>query len=103
MKNNEELRLLEPLELMLQWNRYCDAHGREGDCILLSEPLTYSDLNDGDEQLTLKEILNNDSPEFKKDKGYLVPVYESNYYKGLLWVSEDDIGKYIDLDLIRLD
>ena len=101
MQNNEEWRLLEPLELMLRYNRACDAAGREGDCILLSEPLTFLDLNDGDEQQTLKEILNSDSPDFSKDNGFLIPVYENRRYKGLLWVSEDDIGKHIDLELIK--
>lgn len=101
MQNNEEMEALSALDLMLRWNRYCDTHHREADCILLSEPLTYHDLNDGDEQQTLKEILNSNSPDFSKSEGFLIPIYENKYYKGLLWVREDDIGKYIDLELIK--
>ena len=102
MQNNEEFRQTSALDLMLRWNRYCDAHGKEADCILLCEPLTFVDLNDGDEQKTMKEILNSDSPEFRRDEGFLVPVYESKRYVGLKYVPIERIGDYIDLKLLEL-
>lgn len=86
---------------MLRWNRYCDAHQREGDCILLNEDRTYVEAfaNDGE---AMQEILNSQSPEFKRNEGFLVPVYEGERYKGMLFIPEDDIGKFIDGALIGL-
>jgi hypothetical protein len=102
MENDAILKGYTPLELMLKWNRYCDAHNREADCIPLCEPLTFDDLNDGDELKTMKEILNSDSPEFRRDEGFLVPVYESKRYVGLKYVPIERIGDYIDLKLLEL-
>ena len=98
METNANNGLISPLELMLKWNRFCDKNNREGDCILLNEERTFVEDFD-DEQQAMKEILNSD--ELKRNEGFLVPVYENERYKGMLWVSEEDIGKYIDLDLIK--
>lgn len=99
MKINKELRLLSPLELMLRWNRYCDASGREGDCILLNEDRTYNEAFDGERQ-AMTEIIN--SHELKRNEGFLVPVWgDDGKYRGMRWVSETDIGGYIDLAVIK--
>ena len=100
METNANNGLISPLELMLKWNRFCDKNNREGDCILLNEERTYVEAFD-DEQQAMKEILNSQSPEFKRDEGFLIPVYEGKRYKGMLYVPEQDIGKYIDLDLVK--
>lgn len=100
MKKNENLRFLEPLELMLKWNQFCDASGREGDCILLSEPRTFVEAFANEEE-AMKEILNSQSPEFRRDEGFLIPVYDGERYEGMRWVSEQDIGDYIDMELVK--
>ena len=100
METNANNGLISPLELMLKWNRFCDKNNREGDCILLNEERTYVEAFD-DEQQAMKEILNSQSPEFKRDEGFLIPVYEGERYEGMRWVSEQDIGDYIDMDLIK--
>lgn len=100
MEKNDNLGRLSPLETMLRWNRYCDTHGREGECILLSEPRTFVEAFANDEE-AMREIINSQAPEFKRDEGFLIPVYEGKRYKGMLYVPEQDIGKYIDLDLIK--
>lgn len=45
-------------------------------------------------------ILNSSSPEFTPDNGYLVPLYESDHYLGMLYVPFDEIGEWIDLSAI---
>ena len=98
--NTEELKRLSPLELMLAWNRYCDAHNREGDCILLNEDRTYVEAFTN-EQEAMNEILNSDSPEFKRNEGYLIPLYdERGYDRGMKWVPEDEIWEYIDFGVL---
>jgi hypothetical protein len=93
MEMNEEKRGLGPLKLMLKWNQYCDATGREGDCILLSEERTF------DEADVLNDILNRE--DLKRKEGFLIPVYwDDRKYRGMRWVAEDDIGKRIDMDCI---
>ena len=67
--NTEELKRLSPLELMLAWNRYCDAHNREGDCILLNEDRTYVEAF-ADEKEAMKEILNSHCPVLKRNEGF---------------------------------
>lgn len=90
---NEEKRGLEPIELMLRWNQYCDATGREGDCILLCEERTFEEAD------VLNDILNKE--ELRRNEGFLVPVYwDDGKYRGMRWVAEDDIGKWIDIDCI---
>ena len=54
MDNYAILKGYTPLELMLAWNHYCDAHGREADCILLNEERTYTEAFD-DEKQAMKE------------------------------------------------
>ena len=100
MEKNKELGRLSPLETMLRWNRYCDTHGREGDCILLSEPRTFVEAFASEEE-AMQEILNSQSPEFKRDEGFLIPVYDGERYEGMRWVSEQDIGRFIDLEVIK--
>ena len=100
MDNNAILRGYTPLELMLKWNRYCDAHKREADCILLNEERTYNEAFENEQQ-AMAEIVNSTEPEFKRNDGFLVPVYDGVRYTGMRWVSERDIGNYIDLKLIK--
>ena len=98
MKNNEKSRQFEPLELMLRWNRYCDASGREGDCILLNEDRTYSEAFDGERQ-AMKEIINRH--DLKRNEGFLVPIWKDDgSYGGMRYVPEDDIGMWIDMALV---
>ena len=101
MEKNKELGLLAPLELMLQWNHHCDANGRDADCILLNEDRTYVEAFDNEAQ-AMKEILNSQSLEFKRNDGFLVPVYKDRYYAGMRYVPFDKIGEYIDLRLLDL-
>ena len=99
METDKDLRRLTPLELMLKWNRFCDASGREGDCILLNEERTFTEAFDSKEQ-AMQEILNRD--ELIENEGFLIPVYyDDGKYRCMKWVSESDIGKYIDLELIK--
>ena len=101
MKNNEEWRLLEPLEQMLQYNRACDAAGREGDCILLNEDRTYVEAFT-DEEEAFREIVNSGSPDFKRNEGFLITLYDDDgYYRGMQYVPEKNIWNFIDLDLIK--
>ncbi|MBO4924372.1 MAG: hypothetical protein J5382_09660 [Bacteroidales bacterium] len=98
--NTEELKRLSPLDLMLAWNRYCDTHNREGDCILLNEDRTYVEAF-ADEEEAMKEILNSGGNDFKRNEGYLIPLYYDNgSYKGMEWVPEEDIWDYVDFDLM---
>ena len=98
MEKNKELGLLSPLELMLKWNRFCDANGREGDCILLNEDRTYVEAFDNEQQ-AMKEILNSDSPEFKRNEGFLINVWNDiGNYKGMLYVPEPEIWNFIDFE-----
>ena len=100
MENDAILKGYTPLELMLKWNRYCDSHDREGDCILLNEERTYHEAFRNEEE-AMKEILNSDSPDFNTNNGFLVPVYyEDGNYKGMWWVKEQDIGNRLDLNVI---
>ena len=99
MKENNKLRALSPLGLMLKWNQFCDASGREGDCILLSDEQTYREAFGGKEQ-AMKEVINRH--ELRRNEGFLVPEWnDDSSYRGMRWVSEQDIGNYIDLELIR--
>lgn len=100
METNANNGANSPLELMLKWNQFCDANGREGDCILLSEPRTFVEAFANEEE-AMREIVNSQSPEFKRDEGFLVPVYEGERYEGMRWVSEQDIGDYIDMELVK--
>lgn len=100
MEQNAKLKGYTPLELMLKWNRYCDAHRKEADCILLNEARTYVEAFDNEQQ-AMSEILNSTEPEFKRDDdGFLVPIYENNHYVGMKYVPLDKIGEYIDLDIV---
>ena len=90
---------MEKEELMLRWNRYCDAHNRQGDCILLNEDRTFVEAFLSEEE-ALKEILNSGAPDFRKNEGFLVPIWEEESYKGLFWVSEQAIGSFIERDEI---
>ena len=102
MDNNAILKGYTPLELMLAWNHYCDAHGREADCILLNEARTYVEAFD-DEQQAMKEIVNSTWPEFKRDDdGFLIPLYENKLYVGMRYVPFRRIGEHIDLSLLDL-
>ena len=99
METDKDLRRLTPLVLMLKWNRFCDASGREGDCILLNEERTFTEAFDSKEQ-AMQEILNSD--ELIENEGFLIPVYyDDGKYRCMKWVSESDIGRYIDLELIK--
>ena len=99
MEENVKLEAMDALELMLKWNRYCDKNRREGDCILLNEDRTYVEAFD-DEQQAMQEIVN--SNELIRNEGFLINLYDDyGRYKGMRYVPESDIGKYIDLDLIE--
>ena len=87
---------------MLRWNHYCDKHDREGDCILLNEDRTYVEAFESREQ-AMKEIVNSQEATFRRCKGFLVPIWESRLFRGMMYVPQDDIGKWIDLDLMGLD
>ena len=100
METNAKLGLLSPLETMLRWNRYCDAHQREGDCILLNEDRTYVEAFANDDE-AMQEILNSQTPKFRRNEGFLIPMYDGERYKGMKWVSEQDIGMFIDLEVIK--
>lgn len=100
MNNNNE-NSTGTIDLMLRWNHYCDEHDREGDCILLNEEKTYVDAF-GREEQAITEILNSDSPEFKRNEGFLFPVYDDERYVGMRYVPFDKIGRYIDLSLLDL-
>ena len=98
MEKKENLGLLSPKETMLRWNRYCDAHNRQGDCILLNEDRTYVEAFN-DEQQAMKEILNSD--ELKRNEGFLVPRWKDDgSYEGMRYVPEDEIGMWIDMALV---
>ena len=100
MKRKNKMEAISPLELMLKWNRFCNASGKEGDCILLSERRTLVEAF-ANEKEAMKEIVNSGSPEFKRNEGYLVPVYDGERYVGMMWVPEQDIGDYIDMELVK--
>lgn len=98
MDNNAFLKGYTPLELMLRWNRYCDSHGREADCILLNEERTYTEAFD-DEQQAMAEIVNSKSHDFKRNDGFLVNVWnDDGTYQGMLYVPYHEIWNYIDFD-----
>lgn len=93
----EELKQLSPLELMLRWNHYCDTHNREGDCILLNEERTYTEAFD-DEEEAMKEIVNSSCPDFKRNEGYLITLYDDRgYYRGMEWIPEGEIYDRLDI------
>ena len=93
----EELKHLRPLELMLRWNQYCDTHDREGDCILLNEDRTYNEAFANEKQ-AMDEILNSDCPDFKRNTGYLMPLYDDKgYYRGMEWIPENEIYDRVDI------
>ena len=93
MDNNALLKGYTPLELMLKWNHYCDARGREGDCILLNEERTYTEAFDNEQQ-AMREIVNSTKPEFNRDDdGFLVPLYENKLYAGMMYVPFDKIDR----------
>ena len=100
METNANNGANSPLELMLKWNRFCDANGREGDCILLSEPRTFVEAFANEEE-AMREIINSQSPEFKRDEGFLISVYDGERYKGMEYVPKDEIARWIELDKIR--
>lgn len=96
----EELKQLSPLDLMMRWNHYCDTHGREGDCILLNEDRTYVEAFTNEKQ-AMKEIVNSQDPLFRRNEGYLVPLWsEEGKYAGMRYVPECEIGDHIDLSVI---
>lgn len=96
----EELKQLSPLELMLRWNHYCDTHNREGDCILLNEDRTYVEAFNNEQQ-AMREIINSREPEFKRNEGFLVPLWSvEGCYAGMRYVPEGEIKKHIDLSLL---
>lgn len=102
MENDAILKGYNPLELMLKWNRYCDAHNREADCILLNEERTYTEAFANEEE-AMKEILNSSEPDFRRDSGFLVPIWSiEGKYIGMRQVTESRIGQYINLSLIDL-
>lgn len=85
------------LDLMLRWNHYCDTHDREGDCILLNEDRTYVEAFANEKQ-AMEEILNSSCPDFKRNTGYLMPLYdEKGYYRGMEWIPEDEIYDRLDI------
>lgn len=93
MKMNEIERAISPLELILKWNQYCDRNNREGDCILLSEPRTYQEAD------VLNDVINKE--DLRRNEGFLVPVWcDDGRYRGMRWVAEDYIGKWVELDCI---
>ena len=101
MENDAILKGYTPLELMLKWNRYCDTHNREADCILLNEERTYTEAFANEEE-AMKEILNSGEPDFKRDDdGFLVPVFENERYVGMKYVPFDLVGNYIELTLVE--
>jgi len=78
---------------MLRWNHYCDTHDREGDCILLNEDRTYVEAFENEDR-AMKEIVNSGSPEFKRNDGFLVPVWSNEgRYDGMRYVPECEICK----------
>ena len=91
--NTNDLNQTSPLELMLRWNHYCDTHDREGDCILLNEDRTYVEAFENEDR-AMKEIVNSGSPEFKRNDGFLVPVWSNEgRYDGMRYVPECEICK----------
>ncbi len=91
--NTNDLNHSSPLELMLRWNHYCDTHDREGDCILLNEDRTYVEAFENEDR-AMKEIVNSGSPEFKRNDGFLVPVWSNEgRYDGMRYVPECEICK----------
>ena len=101
MKEDSKKRAYSPLELMLKWDYHCIKEGDYESCILLNEEQTYREAFDDEEQ-AMRDILNSHEPSFKRNDGFLVPIFLKQRYIGILYVPEDDIGKYIDLDLIGL-
>ena len=86
-------------ELMLKWNHDCDTHNREGDCILLNEDRTYVEAFANEEE-AMRVILNSD--ELIRNEGFLIPIYyDDGKYRGMMWLSEQDIGNHIDLKMIK--
>lgn len=96
---NENLSPLSALELMLRWNHYCDTYDREGDCILLNEERTYWEAFDNEQQ-AMEEIINSRGPEFTPDDGYLIPLYKTGQYAGMMYVPSEKIGEWIDFDCL---
>lgn len=89
------------LDLMLRWNHYCDTHDREGDCILLNEDRTYTEAFENEEQ-AMKEIVNSQDPRFKRNDGFLIPVWSiGGRYEGMRYVPFDKISEWIDLTLLE--
>ena len=93
----EELKRLSSVELMLRWNHYCDTHNREWDCIRLNEDRTYVEAFDNDDQ-AMNEIVNGRDPEFKRNEGYLITLYDGKgYYRGMEWIPEGEIYDRLDI------
>ena len=91
--NTNELNQTSALDLMLRWNHYCDTHNRQGDCILLNEDRTYVEAFENEDR-AMKEIVNSGSPEFKRNDGFLVPVWSNEgRYDGMRYVPECEICK----------
>ena len=89
----EELKQLSPSEVMLRWNHYCDTYNREGDCILLNEDRTYVEAFENEDQ-AMKKIVNSQDPGFKRNEGFLVPVWsDEGRYVGMRYVPESEICK----------
>ena len=88
------------LNLMLRWNNYCIAHDRDWDCILLNEDRTYNEAFESREQ-AMKEIANSQDPGFKRNEGYLVPLWsEEGKYAGMRYVPEREIEKWIEVGVL---
>ena len=93
--NTKDLNQTGALELMLRWNHYCDTHNREGDCILLNEDRTYVEAFENEEQ-AMREIVNSQDLGFKRNEGFLVPVWgDEGRYAGIRYVPECEIGNHI--------
>ena len=91
--NTNDLNQTSPLELMLRWNHYCDTHNREGDCILVNEDRTYIEAFENEDH-AMREIVNSGSPEFKRNEGFLVPVWsDEGRFVGMRYVPECEICK----------
>ena len=99
--NNNDLNQTRALNLMLRWNHYCDTHNCEGDCILLNEDRTYIEAFENEDH-AMREIVNSREPDFKRNEGFLVPVWsDEGRYAGMRYVPFDKISERIDLTLLE--
>ncbi len=96
-----DLNQTSALDLMLRWNHYCDTHNCEGDCILLNEDRTYIEVFENEDH-AMREIVNSREPDFKRNEGFLVPVWsDEGCYAGMRYVPKEDIGKWINIDCLN--